>query len=98
MKILKIKGKEYFLKYNFRALSEIQDRGISLTNEQEFKLKDIALLLHIGLKKFHDELTVDVVFDLIDDALEDMTLEELMNLISQALQESMGKQRPLPVR
>lgn len=96
MNILKIKGKEFILKYNFRALSEIQDRGIQLTNEQEFKLKDIVLILHIGLKRYQSELSVDDVFDLMDDILEEMTLEELMLMIQKALESSLGKQKPSP--
>lgn len=96
MKVLNIKGKEYVLKYNFRALTEIQDRGISLTAEQEFKLKDVVLLLHIGLKKFQPELTIDDVFDLMDEILEEMTFEEIMKEISLALAKSMGKQKAKP--
>lgn len=96
MNILNIKGKEYILKYNFRALSELQERGISLTVEQEFKLKDLVVLLHIGLKKFQPELSVDDVFDLMDDILEEMSLEELMVVIAEALQKSMGKQKAKP--
>ena len=94
--ILKVKGKEFILKYNFRALSELQERGISLTIEQEFRLKDIVTLLHIGMKKFHPEITEDEVFDLMDDILEEMSLEELMGIIGKALEKSLGKQKTKP--
>ena len=94
MNILKIKGKEYILKYNFRALSELQEKGIKFTDEQEFKLKDIVTLLHVGLKKFQPDLTIDAVFDLMDDILEEMSLEDVMNIIAKAIQASMGKNIP----
>ena len=33
------------------------------------------------MKKFHPEITEDEVFDLMDDILEEMSLEELMGII-----------------
>lgn len=96
MNVLNIKGKDYILKYNFRALTEIQERGISLTNEQEFLLKDIVSILHIGLKKFQPDLTEDFIYDLMDDIMEEMSLEELMKIIGKALEASLGKQKPNP--
>lgn len=98
MNILKINGREYVLKYNFRALSEMQERGISFTDEQEFKLKDIVMILHIGMKKFHKEITFDDVFDLMDEILEEMSLEDVMNLISKAMENALGKQKPMPTK
>ena len=96
MNILKLNNKEYILKYNFRALAEIQERGIKFGADHEFYFKDIVALLHIGLKKFHPELTFDQVFDLMDDILEQMDLEELMVLINKSLEASLGKNNPNP--
>lgn len=96
MNILKINGKEYILKYTFRGIAELQERGISLMKEQEFVLKDIVVLLHIGLKKFQPELTIDDVWDLMDVILEEMTLEDLMLTIQKALETSLGKRPPNP--
>ncbi len=96
MHTLKVNNKDYILKFNFRALTKLQDKGISLVSDQEFKLKDIVYLLHIGLEKYHPELTEDLVFDLIDDILMEMTLEDLMEKISDALTDSLGKKKPTP--
>ena len=100
MESIKTSNKEYILKFNFRALTELQDEGISFTDEQEFKLKDLAKIIHIGLKKYH-KLSFDEVMDLMDDLLAENTFEELMVKASKALQESMGKQTatiPAPVK
>ena len=95
MKMLKIGGKDYGLKYNFRALSTLQDYGVSFTSEQEYKLKDIVKLLEVGLKQFQPDVTFDGCFDLIDQWLEDNTLEDLMKALSQAMSLSLGKQNPM---
>lgn len=93
MTIMKINNKEYVLKYNFKALTEIQERGIEFTAEHEFKLKDIATIFYIGLKKFQEDLKLEDVYDLIDIFLEENDLEDLMKFIQVALEKSLGKKK-----
>lgn len=96
MKSFKIKNKDYILKYNFRAIADIQDKGINLIETVELRLTDIAFIVWVGLKKYHPELSLDDVFDLMDDVLEELSLEEFMGKVSKALEEAMGKQKPSP--
>ena len=93
MTMMRINNKEYILKYNFKALAEIQERGIEFTAEHEFKLKDIATIFFIGLKKFHEDLNLEDAYDLIDIFLEENNLEDLMRYIQEALEKSLGKKK-----
>lgn len=94
MNMVKIGSKDYVLKYDFRALSELQEYGISFTVEAEYKLKDIAKLLELGLRKFQKEVTFDGCFELIDTWLEDSSLSEIMGTMAKALETALGNKKP----
>ena len=94
MNILTIGGKEYILKYNFKALADLQEYGIQFTASADFRLKDIAKLLELGLRMFQPTLTNEDCYGLIDTYLEDNELNDMMLVVSKAMSSALGKRKP----
>jgi hypothetical protein len=76
-----VKDKSYTLKYNFNAIVELEEvikKPITSFGEGLIGVKDIRAIIYAGLKWENQGLTLDRVGYLLDDYIEEGTLEELM--------------------
>jgi hypothetical protein len=75
-------NKEYTLVFNYKALVNLEEQGINMMNQEDFKLSDFAKYLVAGLQKHHKGIDFDAVAEIID--------EVGFETISKALEESMS--------
>lgn len=92
--MIKINGKEYFLKFTINSLIEMKECGLDVMKlDETMDFSQIRTLFYYGLKKLHGDKVQNVEYagELMSDYLEsDGTMEELGQVISKALVKSLG--------
>lgn len=93
--MIKINGKEYFLKFTINSLIEMKECGLDVMKlDETMDFGQIRTLFYYGLKKIHgDQIkTQEQAGDLMSDYLEgdNGSMEELGGVISKALVKSLG--------
>ena len=80
-------NKEYTLIFNYKALCELENQGINMVNQEDFKISDFAKYLIAGLQKHHKGITHDEVCELIDEA----GFDNISKALEISMNESFGK-------
>lgn len=92
--MIKINGKEYFLKFTINSLIEMKECGLDVMKlDETMDFSQIRSLFYYGLKKIHGDKvsSLEQAGELMSDYLEaDGSMEELGNVISRALVKSLG--------
>ena len=92
--LIKINGKEYFLKFTINSLCEMKECGLDVMKlDETMDFTQIRSLFYFGLKKIHGQeiKSVEQAGDLMSDYLEAQgTMEDLGNIISKALVKSIS--------
>lgn len=93
--MIKINGKEYFLKYPINALIEMKAAGLDVMKMEEemLDLEQMRTLFYYGLQKIHrDQIkTVLDAGELMSDYLEgEGSIDTFSQIVSRALIKSLG--------
>jgi hypothetical protein len=86
------------LKYTFKSLVWLEDKGVSLTSMHEFKLKDLESMVTAGLLSSDVKANADKADEYIDAFLVEHTIPELVEHITESLVKAFGKPDPRPAQ
>lgn len=97
MKIIKIGGKDYVLKYTSEIIQQLHCKDITLTrlieDMQEMKLNSLYDTFFYGLKNVQHDITFEKALSIIDEYFEEdenNEMEILFNLIIEEYGKAMG--------
>jgi len=85
-----IKGKEYTLKYNFTALTIIEENGVEIDKlEEGINMKTLSVLFYAGLNANY-KLTREQTNELLDDITDEQGILKGMELVGEEISKAMG--------
>lgn len=97
MKFLKINNKDYVLKFTSRVITELHARNITITTLSEdlkmMKTNNLYLAFFYGLSSMQRNITIDDVYNIIDEYFEEdeeRTIEDFFLMILEEICKSMG--------
>lgn len=93
---LKVGKKDYFLNYDINTLCMMKAQGLNIMklDEMEIDIELVRGLIYFGLKRFHNDITLEDAGELISDYIQEgHTFEEVASVMEQALNNALGVKR-----
>ena len=97
MKVLKVNGKDYIVKFTSKTIQELNSQGVTLiqlTNDlQEMKVDNLYKAFHGALKSMQHDITLDKALSIIDEYYEeneDNDIESFFGIVIEEYSSAMG--------
>lgn len=83
---MNVGDKKYNLVFNFTALKKLESLGVDLGKlDKGAKLSDISAMLYVGMHKFHKEVILEDVDNMLDELVEEKGFEQAMEYVADVI-------------